>query len=56
MATCAGAVASARDPKVGESLSRPFTSAWEQIERGAPAIGRHPRLTGALVGAAALAG
>ena len=41
---------------MAESLSRPFTSAWEQIERGAPAIGQHPRLTGTLVGAAALAG
>ena len=51
-----GAVASAKDPRVAETLSRPFTSAWEQVERSAPAIGQHPLLTGAVLGGAALAG
>ena len=40
----AGAVAVSRNAEVADALSSPFRNAWQDVERSAPVVARHPRL------------
>ena len=41
----AGAAAASRNEDVAEALSTPFTAAWSEVDRVAPAVTSHPRIT-----------
>jgi hypothetical protein len=51
-----GAVAASRNESVADALCYPFTRAWEEVDRVAPAVTNHPRITFATAAAAALGG
>lgn len=41
---CAGTVAASRNAEVADAISSPFVNMWQDMERGAPILARHPRL------------
>lgn len=44
--TCdAGAAAASRNQEVADTLAMPFTAAWSEVDRVAPAVTAHPRIT-----------
>ena len=49
-------MAAARSPEVADALAAPFVRAWEDTGRMAPSVAAHPRVTFAVLAAAALAG
>ena len=44
IASHAGAVAASRNAEVADALSSPFRNAWQDVERSASVVARHPRL------------
>lgn len=51
----AGAAAAGRNQDVAETVAMPFNAAWSEVDRVAPAVTSHPRITFATT-AVALAG
>ena len=45
-----------RDPRAADAVLEPAVAAWEQVSRGVPLVGDHPRWTAALLAGAGLAG
>ena len=37
-------MAASRNAEVADALSSPFRNAWQDVERSAPVVARHPRL------------
>lgn len=42
---CAGAVAASRHEDIAETVASPFNAAWSEVDRVAPAVTKHPRIT-----------
>lgn len=40
-----GAAAASRNQDVADTLATPFTAAWSEVDRVAPAVTAHPRVT-----------
>ena len=41
----AGAAVATRNQEVADTLATPFNAAWSEVDRVAPAITSHPRIT-----------
>ena len=50
-----GAGLAARDPTVANAICAPFARSWEELDRAAPPLAAHPRLTFAAATGASLA-
>lgn len=41
----AGAVAASRNDDIADTIASPFNAAWSEVDRVAPAVTAHPRIT-----------